>query len=267
MPRRPNGVKFVHVVVNTMMWHVAIGPYMKSAGFQPDSTQTGPVIPDLPIKSDYTSTCLSSSFSSSAAASPILFDLSVFFLFFFDFQNVLELFRDSGILLRKCRGFFSKIRFPEVAGYNNKPTRHIFSLRESDFSGVDEKGFINMKFISSLEAKASEPLSTGVNMGLLARNIKFPEIELKDSSQSLTYAANVFNSIKNPNLSAYNIMIRAFASKHGSEKDIFVNNNMISMYSSHGAFVDYARKVFDAMLEWDVVSWNSMIVGYRAGNI
>ncbi|OWM67614.1 hypothetical protein CDL15_Pgr024699 [Punica granatum] len=34
------------------------------------------------------------------------------------------------------------------------------------------------------------------------------------SSQSLTYAANVFNSIKNPNLSAYNIMIRAFALKH-----------------------------------------------------
>ncbi|OWM63139.1 hypothetical protein CDL15_Pgr008055 [Punica granatum] len=142
------------------MWHVVVGPDMKSAGFQPDSTQTGPVIPDPPIKSDYTPTCLSSSSSSSATASPLLFDLSVFFLFFFDFQNVLELFRDSGILLRKRRGFFSEIRFPEDAGYNNKPIRRIFSHRESDFSGVDEKGFINLKFISSLEAKASEPLST-----------------------------------------------------------------------------------------------------------
>ncbi|PKI53110.1 hypothetical protein CRG98_026499 [Punica granatum] len=118
------------------MWHVVVGPDMKSAGFQPDSTQTGPVIPDPPIKSDYTSTCLSSSSSSSATASPLLFDLSVFFLFFFDFQNVLELFRDSGILLRKRRGFFSEIRFPEDAGYNNKPIRRIFSHRESDFSGV-----------------------------------------------------------------------------------------------------------------------------------
>ncbi|OWM75845.1 uncharacterized protein LOC116212405 [Punica granatum] len=57
---------------------------------------------------------------------------------------------------------------PEVAGYNNKPTRRIFSLRESDFSGVDEKGFIDLKFISSSEAKASEPPSTGAKMGLLA---------------------------------------------------------------------------------------------------
>lgn len=145
------------------------------------------------------------------------------------------------------------------------------------------------------------------------------------SSSSLAYATDIFKSFKNPSLSAYNIMIRAFASrqgpgngenrrfqslglykqmlfegvapdcltfpfllkecvdacdtrrgraihgqviKFGFDKDVFVNNNMISMYSSDGAFIVWARKLFDAMPERDVVSWNSMIVGFlRTGDL
>ncbi|KAJ9164104.1 hypothetical protein P3X46_023718 [Hevea brasiliensis] len=55
--------------------------------------------------------------------------------------------------------------------------------------------------------------------------------------------------------------------KQGFYIDLFVQNSMISFYFACG-FVDNARKLFDEMLNRDVVSWNSMIVGYlRSGNL
>ncbi|XVE64122.1 hypothetical protein DITRI_Ditri07aG0076500 [Diplodiscus trichospermus] len=145
---------------------------------------------------------------------------------------------------------------------------------------------------------------------------------LSDSG-SLCYATRVFKFIKNPILSSYNIMIRAYASKinysddnhflqslflfkqmlfngispdcltfpfvikecarrldshvgrsiHGESIkfgwfcDLYVQNSLVSFYSECG-FLSSARKLFDEMLNRDVVSWNSMIIGYlRAGNL
>ena len=145
---------------------------------------------------------------------------------------------------------------------------------------------------------------------------------LSDSG-SLCYAAHVFKFIKNPTLSVYNIMIRAYASKisdsdnahflqslvlfkqmlfngispdcltfpfvikecarrlnsrvgcsiHGKAIkfgwfcDLYVQNSLVSFYSECG-FLNSARKLFDEMLNRDVVSWNSMIIGYlRGGNL
>ncbi|KAJ8767623.1 hypothetical protein K2173_018181 [Erythroxylum novogranatense] len=48
--------------------------------------------------------------------------------------------------------------------------------------------------------------------------------------------------------------------KRGLNDDLYVNNSLISMYSSSG-LIGYARLVFDKMDAPDVVSWNSIIKG------
>lgn len=55
--------------------------------------------------------------------------------------------------------------------------------------------------------------------------------------------------------------------KFGVQSDIFVQNALISAYSSSGA-VEAARAVFDMVpaLVRDIVSWNSMISGYLQGH-
>eukprot|EP01018_Ginkgo_biloba_P018613 Gb_39440 [translate_table: standard] len=47
----------------------------------------------------------------------------------------------------------------------------------------------------------------------------------------------------------------------GFESNVFVGNALIAMYAKCGS-VDLARLVFDKMHQRDLVSWNSMIVGY-----
>ncbi|PKU78765.1 pentatricopeptide repeat-containing protein At1g71490-like [Dendrobium catenatum] len=47
------------------------------------------------------------------------------------------------------------------------------------------------------------------------------------------------------------------------ECDLFVYNALLAMYAKCGA-VDNARKVFDEMPERDIVSWNSMVLGYSS---
>lgn len=49
----------------------------------------------------------------------------------------------------------------------------------------------------------------------------------------------------------------------GSEWDLYVWNNLVSLYVKCGA-LDVAREVFDGMAERDVVTWNSMISGYAS---
>ncbi|KAE8022609.1 hypothetical protein FH972_008394 [Carpinus fangiana] len=55
--------------------------------------------------------------------------------------------------------------------------------------------------------------------------------------------------------------IHAHVFRLGFRSDLFVNNSLVDMYSkcSH---LDYARTVWDEMLERDEVSWNSIISGY-----
>ncbi|EOY22999.1 hypothetical protein QUC31_008041 [Theobroma cacao] len=55
--------------------------------------------------------------------------------------------------------------------------------------------------------------------------------------------------------------------KFGWFRDLYVQNSLVNFYSACG-FLNSARKLFDEMLNRDVVSWNSMIIGHlRAGNL
>ncbi|KAK7294488.1 hypothetical protein RJT34_17377 [Clitoria ternatea] len=68
---------------------------------------------------------------------------------------------------------------------------------------------------------------------------------------------------------AYSTLCRVLHRKslHGStfscsvDQDIFVGTNLINMYGKHGEIGD-ARKVFDQMLQRNMVSWTAMVVGY-----
>ncbi|KAF8406998.1 hypothetical protein HHK36_006119 [Tetracentron sinense] len=55
--------------------------------------------------------------------------------------------------------------------------------------------------------------------------------------------------------------IHGYVLKMGYDCCVFVSCSLIDMYGKCGVLED-ARKVFDAMLERNVVAWNSMIVGY-----
>lgn len=55
--------------------------------------------------------------------------------------------------------------------------------------------------------------------------------------------------------------VHAVVYKKGFDNDLSVGNAMIDMYSKCGS-VCYARKVFDKLIERDVVSWTSIINGY-----
>ncbi|KAM2975730.1 hypothetical protein FF1_001858 [Malus domestica] len=61
--------------------------------------------------------------------------------------------------------------------------------------------------------------------------------------------------------------IHGQAVKYGLDSDVFVQNSLMSMYSTCG-FLSSARKLFDETPGRDVVSWNSMIKGYlKSGSL
>ncbi|KAK4587394.1 hypothetical protein RGQ29_024198 [Quercus rubra] len=57
------------------------------------------------------------------------------------------------------------------------------------------------------------------------------------------------------------IQVHGVVVKMGLEEDVFIGNSLIHLYAECGK-MEYARKVFDGMLERNVVSWTSLICGY-----
>ncbi|KAF5186793.1 Pentatricopeptide repeat-containing protein [Thalictrum thalictroides] len=56
--------------------------------------------------------------------------------------------------------------------------------------------------------------------------------------------------------------VHGSAAKFGFDKDLYVQNTMIHMYSSCVGGIEFARNVFDRMTERSPVSWSAMIGGY-----
>nr|XP_010937762.1 pentatricopeptide repeat-containing protein At2g37310 [Elaeis guineensis] len=60
------------------------------------------------------------------------------------------------------------------------------------------------------------------------------------------------------------IEVHAFALRAGLDADLFVSNGLITLYARTDDLTS-ARKLFDAMPQRDIISWNSMISGYSQG--
>ncbi|KAG6480021.1 putative pentatricopeptide repeat-containing protein At5g13230, mitochondrial [Zingiber officinale] len=60
--------------------------------------------------------------------------------------------------------------------------------------------------------------------------------------------------------------IHSLISKTNLSDDVVVSNSLIDSYAKCGNIKD-ARKVFDAMIEHDLISWNTMICGYAAHSL
>ncbi|XP_075100749.1 pentatricopeptide repeat-containing protein At5g66520-like [Nicotiana tabacum] len=60
--------------------------------------------------------------------------------------------------------------------------------------------------------------------------------------------------------------LHSMAFKSGFSSDIHVSNTLMRMYAVFGA-IGYARRLFDEMLERDIVSWSSMIAAYVHCNL
>uniref|UniRef100_A0A0D9VUW8 DYW domain-containing protein n=1 Tax=Leersia perrieri TaxID=77586 RepID=A0A0D9VUW8_9ORYZ len=58
--------------------------------------------------------------------------------------------------------------------------------------------------------------------------------------------------------------VHRYVVKRGLDDELFVCNAMIDVYGKLG-MLEEARKVFDGMASWDLVTWNSIISGYEQG--
>ncbi|CDY37866.1 BnaC04g31400D [Brassica napus] len=81
------------------------------------------------------------------------------------------------------------------------------------------------------------------------------------------HARKLFDVMPESSLLSYNIVIRMYV-RDGMYQDavntfvkMYVQNALLAMYMSFGR-VEMARRVFDVMMNRDVISWNTMISGY-----
>ncbi|GFP86625.1 pentatricopeptide repeat-containing protein at2g40720 [Phtheirospermum japonicum] len=120
------------------------------------------------------------------------------------------------------------------------------------FSNVLKK---NIVLWNSLMSCYSENGLPGISVGLLPQ---IRENGLVLDSISIT---TVLSAVSQMAVLIKGKTIHCYRIKFLISNEIQVENTLIDMYVKCGCF-DYARRVFDKMLERDVVAWNTMIAGY-----
>jgi pentatricopeptide repeat protein len=89
----------------------------------------------------------------------------------------------------------------------------------------------------------------------------FREMHLTDVRPSSVTIACILSVCSHLAVLEQGKMIHDYMIRWGYQADILVENALIDMYAKCGCLED-ARRVFDKMPQKDVISWNTMIVGY-----
>ncbi|XP_062012495.1 pentatricopeptide repeat-containing protein At5g66520-like isoform X2 [Rosa rugosa] len=102
--------------------------------------------------------------------------------------------------------------------------------------------------------------------GLIARPINGGRLlQAYVTVSNFNYALSTFDSISNPDVFAYNTMMRGLILERVlagfSEDNTLAKNSLISGYLSQGQ-VESARKMFDNLVAKDDASWSAMVAGY-----
>ncbi|GAA0168642.1 hypothetical protein LIER_23314 [Lithospermum erythrorhizon] len=77
---------------------------------------------------------------------------------------------------------------------------------------------------------------------------------------NFTFSA-ILHACANTFVIFHGLQVHALCVKHGFNFDVYVGSALLDMYAKCGEMIN-AKEVFDEMPERNLVSWNSMIVGY-----
>ncbi|KAL4181688.1 hypothetical protein AMTRI_Chr12g238620 [Amborella trichopoda] len=155
------------------------------------------------------------------------------------------------------QAFASKYGFlPRTTVYNALVSAYmkLGKLEEAQrvFHEIPEKNLI------SYNAIISGFLQNGLPIEASALFYQLQGSKLKPNSLTLNLFLNICASKSSL---AHGKEAHSYILRHGHESETILNNALITMYAKCGALTT-SRRVFDEILERDLVTWNAMISGY-----
>lgn len=120
------------------------------------------------------------------------------------------------------------------------------------FDGLVSKNEVSWNALIAGHARKGE--------GELALSL-FSQMLRKDVKPTTFTYSSIFGSLSSTGFLEQGKWVHAHMIKSGAQLVGFVGNTLLDMYAKSGSIED-AEKVFNRLLRWDLVSWNSLLKGY-----
>jgi len=120
------------------------------------------------------------------------------------------------------------------------------------FSGVPYKNLISWNSIISGFLMNGHPLQGLEQFSALLR------AQIKPNAYSLSLVLSICSSMS---AMSHGKQVHCYILRHGFSSEVSLGNALVTMYAKCGS-LDWALRVFDAMVERDTISWNAIISAY-----